>query len=226
MLRSKQSRAYIFLSVSVAEADVRVRIRGRIVAVHRQQVRVVSVVAAQEATNRPVSTAAFSFCHRTQPHQLAATPIRMFRLAAGMDFCFNGAGLHLYTVRAKCCSGITTKKEAPLVTENDPLILEFSRRPPDGGIVAFGGRGKPRSFRLRFRSAALTLFGQVYVFYSAIRQQVPKPMTVLVFEDELRPYIVNGDRFEALALLPRKKPRTDRLPALALPPVNQLYLPT
>ena len=68
------------------------------------------------------------------------------------------------------------KKEATFVTENDPLILEFSRRPSDGGIVAFGGRGKPRSFRLRFRSAALTLFGQVYVFYSAIRQQVPKPM--------------------------------------------------
>ena len=112
MLRSKQSRAYIFLSVSVAEADVRIRVRGRIVRVHRQrrQVRVVSVVAAQEATNRPVSTAAFSFCHRTQPHQLAATPIRMSHLAAGMDFCFNGAELHLYTIRAKNCSGITTKK--------------------------------------------------------------------------------------------------------------------
>ena len=186
MLRSKQSRAYIFLSVSVAEADVRVRIRGRIVAVHRQrrQIRVVSVVAAQEATNRPVSTAALSFCHRTQPHQLAATPIRMSHLAAGMDFCFNGVELHLYTIRAKCCSGITTKKEATLVTENDPLILEFSRRPPDGGIVAFGGRGKPRSFRLRFRSAALTLFGQVYVFYSAIRQQVPKPRREAVLEGE------------------------------------------
>ena len=61
MLRSKQSRAYVFrYCVTVAEADVRVRVRGRIVRVHRQrgQVRVVSVVATPEATDRPYSAAA------------------------------------------------------------------------------------------------------------------------------------------------------------------------
>jgi len=46
--------------------------------------------------------------------------------------------------------------------------------------LSLGGRAKPRSLRLRFRSAALTSFGRVYVFYSAMRQQVPKPM----LEDE------------------------------------------
>ena len=47
------------------------------------------------------SAAALSFCERTQPHQLAATPIRIPHLAAGMDFCFDGAGSHLHTIRAK-----------------------------------------------------------------------------------------------------------------------------
>ena len=64
MLRSKQSRAYVFrYCVTVAEADVRVRVRGRVVSVHRQrrQVRVVSVVAAAETTNRRISAAALSF---------------------------------------------------------------------------------------------------------------------------------------------------------------------
>ena len=36
---------------------------------------------------------------RTQPHQLAATPIRIPHLAAGMDFCFIGAVPHLHTMR-------------------------------------------------------------------------------------------------------------------------------
>lgn len=104
MLRSKQSRAYVFrYCVSVAEADVRVRIRGRVVRVHRQrrQVRVVSVVTTEKTTDRPYSAAALSFCERTQPHQLAVTPIRIPHLATGMDFCFIGAGSHLHTIRAK-----------------------------------------------------------------------------------------------------------------------------
>ena len=40
--------------------------------------------------------------------------------------------------------------------------------------------------------------------------QLPKPMFVFAFEGELLAFIVNGDRFELLALLPRRKPRTDR----------------
>ena len=39
--------------------------------------------------------------------------------------------------------------------------------------------------------------------------QLPKPMFVFAFEGELLAFIVNGDRFVLLALLPRRKPRTD-----------------
>jgi len=39
--------------------------------------------------------------------------------------------------------------------------------------------------------------------------QLPKPMFVFAFEGELLPFIVIGDRFVLLALLPRRKPRTD-----------------
>lgn len=47
---------------------------------------------------------------------------------------------------------------------------------------------------------------------------VTKPMFVFEFEGELLPFIVNGDRFELLALLPRRKPRTERSIAAAIFP--------
>ena len=56
----------------------------------------------------PVSAAALF-----QPHQLAATPIRLPHLAAGLDFCFVDAGPHLYTMRAKYRLGFTEKKSRP-----------------------------------------------------------------------------------------------------------------
>ena len=58
-----RSRPRGLINLTVAEADVRVRVRGRVVSVHRQrgQVRVVSVVAATETTNRRISAAALSF---------------------------------------------------------------------------------------------------------------------------------------------------------------------
>ena len=166
MLRSKQSRAYVFrYCVTVAEADVRVRIRGRIVAVHRQrrQVRVVSVVAAAETTNRRISAAALSFYERTQPHQLAATPIRLPHLAAGLDFCFVDAGPHLHTMLANCHLGFTRQKtEAP--RHRDDLGFRFStRRPPCGGIFtpSFSrGRAVARVFVFGPRYARA-----VYVFF-------------------------------------------------------------
>lgn len=60
------------LCLTVAEADVRVRVRGRIVSVHRQrgQVRVVSVIAATEATNRRDSAAALLFLCVAMSRQL------------------------------------------------------------------------------------------------------------------------------------------------------------
>lgn len=108
MLRSKQSRAYVFrYCVTVAEADVRVRVRWRVVSVHRQrrQVRVVSVVATAETTNRRISAAALF-----QPHHLTGTPIHLCALVGGMDFCFNDVAPHLHTMRAKCRLGFTAKK--------------------------------------------------------------------------------------------------------------------
>lgn len=47
---------------------------------------------------------------------------------------------------------------------------------------------------------------------------VTKPMFEFEFEGELLPFIVNGDRFELLALLPRRKPRTERDIAAAIFP--------
>ena len=99
-------------------------------------------------------------------------------------------------------------------------------------------RGAPVGARFSF--SALATLGRVYVFFFGrvtrfardrrLRyrrlQQVPKPMAEDAFEGELMPTIVNGDRPEEFALLPRRKPRTTFLPAGAAPPVNQLYLPT
>jgi len=112
-LQVTTARAYRgYCCVSVAEADVRVRVRGRVVSVHRQrgQVRVVSVVAAAETTNRRISAAALSFCERTQPHHLTGTPIPLCALVGGMDFCFNDVAPHLHTMPAKCCMGFTRQK--------------------------------------------------------------------------------------------------------------------
>lgn len=49
-------------------------------------------------------------------------------------------------------------------------------------------------------------------------------MFEFVFEGELLPFIVNGDRFVLLALLPRKKPRTDRSVQLPYHSVIELNL--
>ena len=50
------------------------------------------------------------------------------------------------------------------------------------------------------------------------RRLVTKPMFEFEFEGELLPFIVNGDRFVLLALLPRRNPRTERDIAAAIFP--------
>ena len=45
-------------------------------------------------------------------------------------------------------------------------------------------------------------------------------MFVFAFEGELFAFIVNGDRFVLLALLPRRKPRTD---GSVQPPYHSLF---
>ena len=47
----------------------------------------------------------------------------------------------------------------------------------------------------QFSFSALTSFGRVYVFYSDMRQQVPKPMIEPEFEGELFALNANGDRY-------------------------------
>ena len=61
-------------------------------------------------------------------------------------------------------------------------------------------------------------------FVTAI--QLPKPMFVFVFDGELFAFIVNGDRFVLLALLPRRKPRTDRTVQPPYHSVKELNLTT
>lgn len=49
-------------------------------------------------------------------------------------------------------------------------------------------------------------------------------MFVFAFEGELLAFIVNGDRFVLLALLPRRKPRTDGLARLPYHSLKELNL--
>ena len=58
----------------------------------------------------PVSAAAFLCSKNSQPHQLAATPIRLPHLAAGLDFCFVDAGPHLHTMLSIPRLGFTRQK--------------------------------------------------------------------------------------------------------------------
>lgn len=60
---------------------------------------------------------------------------------------------------------------------------------------SLGGRGRAAQFS--FSSELLT---SVSVYYSDMRQQVPKPRLEFVREGEKDAYIVNGDRIELLAL--------------------------
>lgn len=181
MLRSKQSRAYVFryctsflimmlhYRATCAEADVRVRVRGRVVSVHRQrgQVRVVSVVAAAETTNRRISAAALSFCERTQPHQLAATPIRIPHGRLAWISVSLRVGTPLYTIPAKTLLGFTGQKKRATLADGS-LMIPAAGRSPIG----------PRSFRFRRRASRSSVF--VYL----IRTQVPKPMFEFAPEGE------------------------------------------
>ena len=50
---------------------------------------------------------------------------------------------------------------------------------------------------------------QLQLYRNILDLQLPKPMFVFAFEGELLAFTYNGDRFVLLALLPRRKPRTD-----------------
>ncbi len=109
-------------------------------------------------------------------------------------------------------SGVYRKKNEVIPIAGDDLVFQIFCADRLAAVcvpsLSLGGRGKPRSLRLRFRSAALTSFGRVYVFVGRfapsvynceMRQQVPKPMTEPAPEGELLADIVNGDRAALLA---------------------------
>ena len=143
-----------------------------------------------------------------------------------MDFRFNGVGSHLHTMRAKCRLGFTAKKIEAIPIAGDDLDFQIFCADRLAAVwvpsLSLGGRGRAAQFSF----SALTSFGRVYVFYSDMRQQVPKPRPEYEDEGEADAPIVNGDRHALAAMLPRRKPRTDFLPEGAALPVNQLYLPT
>ena len=62
-----------------------------------------------------------------------------------------------------------------------------------------------------FQTVHARLCGRsVYIGRAYIGAMVTKPMFEFEFEGELLAFNVNGDRFELLALLPRRNPRTER----------------
>lgn len=75
-------------------------------------------------------------------------------------------------------------------------VKNFRVEPPDGGIGSAAGRSPlgPRVFVVALSRSS------VFGFYSAIRQQVPKPMFEAATEGALRASIVNGDRLASFAL--------------------------
>jgi hypothetical protein len=110
-----------------------------------------------------------------------------------MDFCFNDVAPHLHTMRAKCRLGFTAKKNEAIPIAGDDLVFQIFCADRLAAVwvpsLLLGGRGRAAQF-----SFSRSLCSRVYVFYSDMRQQVPKPKTALAYEGELLASIVNGDR--------------------------------
>ena len=129
------------LGALVAEPDVRVRVRGRIVRVdvQRRQVRVVHVVATAEPAHGtvqlpccPLDGCVGNTTYRTQPHQLAATPIRLPCRRLAWISASSGAGPPL------CCFLV----RVPAACRRRPL---WSVPRLSGTVFTFGGRGYRRA---------------------------------------------------------------------------------
>ena len=95
---------------------------------------------------------------------------------------------------ANCRLGFTTKKIEAIPIAGDDLGFRFFHpRPPCGGMCAFAFARRARQ-AAQFSFSALATLGLVNVFYSDMRQQVPKPMFVFAYEGEPIAFIANGDR--------------------------------
>jgi len=121
MLRSKQSRAYWFLldggstavywTLHVPKPMFEFAFEGELLPFIVNGDRFVLLALLPRRKPRtPVSAAAFLCSKNSQPHQLAATPIRLPHLAAGLDFCFVDAGPHLHTMLSIPRLGFTRQK--------------------------------------------------------------------------------------------------------------------
>ena len=97
-------------------------------------------------------------------------------------------------MRAKCRLGFTAKKIEAIPFAGDDLDFQIFCADCPAAVwvpsLSLGGRGRAAQFSF----SALTSFGRVYVFYSDMRQQVPKPMYEIAPEGEVYAAIVNGDR--------------------------------
>ena len=112
-------------------------------------------------------------------------------------------------MRAKCRLGFTAKKIEAIPIAGDDLDFQIFCADRLAAVwvpsLSLGGRGRAAQFSF----SALTSFGRVYVFYSDMRQQVPKPRNEDAYEGEAFAPTVNGDRYVLLALLPRPKPMNE-----------------
>lgn len=102
-------------------------------------------------------------------------------------------------MRAKCRLGFTAKKIEAIPFAGDDLDFQIFCADCPAAVwvpsLSLGGRGRAAQFSF----SALTSFGRVYVFYSDMRQQVPKPRYEDAAEGEKYAPIANGDRNGRLA---------------------------
>lgn len=96
-------------------------------------------------------------------------------------------------MREKCRLGFTAKKNEAIPIAGDDLDFQIFCADRLAAVwvpsLSLGGRGRAAQF-----SFSRSLCSRVYVFYSAIRQQVPKPMFEGAPEGEWYAAIANGDR--------------------------------
>ena len=96
-------------------------------------------------------------------------------------------------MRAKCRLGFTNKKKEAIPIAGDDLDFQIFCADRLAAVwvpsLSLGGRGRAAQFSL-----SSELRTSVFVYYSDMRQQVPKPMYVYAFEGEKLASSDNGDR--------------------------------
>ena len=140
MLRSKQSRAYwflldggstaVYLTLQLPKPMFEFAFEGELLPFIVNGDRyVLFALLPRRKPRTPVSAAALLCSKNYQPHQLAATPIHLPHLAAGLDFCFVDAGPHLHTMLSIPRMGFTRQKNRGHPTIGMTSVSDFSHPP-------------------------------------------------------------------------------------------------